>query len=316
MCGGIFAEGHAPTNRATATFSHVYPACISRTPNHLRDIRRPLLDKDGLTRFDEPKCPFSAYGENNMLRSTMRIVTIVCCAVAVSSLASVCVAQCSSCAATTVAPAYTTYMAPTYTTYMAPNYAYMPTPVYQATYRPAYVAYAPVYQSYAVTTYRPLFGWSYTTRMVPYTAYQPVYAPAASVAYYGCSTCPTYTSECSSCSSCGTVSYASPTSGCTSCAATASPTVVSPAPVSSGNQATPPRTFEEKSQKPVAEPDVKPIPQTEMKFNSMPSPLLPDPRDRTVNTSAVRMPVRVALTASTNQAAPVQDNDGWRPARD
>lgn len=260
-----------------------------------------------------------------MFRSTMRIVTIVCCIVAVSSLASVCVAQCSSCAATAVAPAYTTYMAPTYTTYMAPNYAYMPTPVYQATYRPTYAAYAPVYQSYAVTTYRPLFGGWHTTRMAPYTAYQPAYAytayqpayaPTSSVAYYGCSTCPTYTNECSSCSSCGTVSYASPTSGCTSCAATASPTVVSPAPVSNGNQATPPRTFEEKTQKPVAEPDVKPIPQTEMKFNSMPSPLLPDPRDRTVNTSAVRMPVRVALTASSSQAAPAKDNDGWQPARD
>ena len=256
-----------------------------------------------------------------MLQSTMRILTIVCCVAVLSALASVCAAQgCSSCAAAPgVAPAYTTYMAPSYTTYMAPNYAYMPTPVYQATYRPAYVAaYAPAYQSYAVTTYRPLFGgWS--TRMVPYTTYQPVYTPVASVAYYGCATCPTYTSGCNSCGSCssyGTVNYAAPTSGCASCAAGAStPTVVSPAPASNNGQAVPPKTFEEKAQKPVAEPDVKPIPQTETKFNSMPSPLLPDPRDRTVS-STTRVPVRVALTASSSQAAPVQDNDGWQPARD
>jgi hypothetical protein len=270
-----------------------------------------------------------------MYTKQMRILTIVSAVLALTMSVSVCVADgfgCSSCGATAVAaPAYTTYMAPTYTTYMAPTYAYMPTPVYRATYRPVYAtAYQPVYQSvggcstcasYAQTTYRPVFGgWSYTARMVPYVTYQPDYTtPVASVAYYGCSTCPTCTSECSSCSSCssgscGTVSYGAPSSGCASCAAQT--TVVSPAPASNNGQATPPKTFEEKTQKPVAEPEVKPVPQTEMKFNSMPSPLLPDPRDRTATGSA-RAAVRVALIAAPIQTAPVvQDNDGWQPARD
>jgi hypothetical protein len=263
-----------------------------------------------------------------MMKTTFHILTIA----GVFALASLMMPATSQagcgCHAAAVAPVYA-----------APTTAYMPTTVYQALYAPTVTtAYMPAYQpagaynaytSYAVTTYRPLFGFGYRARLVPYTAYQPVYAAAPVVAYSGCSTCANYGSyempiasgcstcanygsyevpTCSGCSSCGVVSDAMPTSTCSSCAAAsvAPATTVTPAPQS----ATPPSTFQENVQKPTTNADPKPIPQTETHLNSMPSPLLPDPSDRTAS-RPVYSSARVLLVAH-----PTDNNDGWQPARD
>jgi hypothetical protein len=74
------------------------------------------------------------------------------------------------------------------------------------------------------------------------------------------------------------------------------------------------KTFQEKTQKPATDTELKPIPQTDTHFNSMPAPALPDPRDRTT-ARPVYTSARVALTAATVPALPVQD-DGWRAAKD
>jgi hypothetical protein len=260
------------------------------------------------------------------MKPRKQVLMIVCVlASAVLMMPAISAAQCgcqSYAAPVAMAPAY----APAYTSYAVPTTAYMPTAVYRALYQPAVTtAYMPVYQpavayapttSYAVSTYRPLFGWNYRTRLVPYTTYQPIYSPAPVVAYSGCSTCANYGSYngCSSCSSgaCGTtVNYETPASSCSSCAAPATVVTPSPAAPSYAPNATPPKTFqEEKAQKPSTEEELKPIPQGDTHLNSMPSPLLPDPRDRTAS-RAVYTSARVTLVAN-----PTPSNDGWQPARD
>lgn len=252
--------------------------------------------------------------------------TVLVVAATVLSMPSLCAADwgCTSCAApVAMAPIA---VAPSYATYMPAN---MPTSAYRAFYRPAVVAaYQPVtayygspYTSYAVTTYRPFWGgWSYQARMVPYTTYQPVYTATPVIAYTGCGTCVTSNSPydtCNPCVSggCNTMSYAAPASGCASCATPA--TVVSPAPYNGNSPTAPPtgaapqKTFEEKVQKPATEPDLKPIPQTDTRLNSMPAPLLPDPGDRTASRS-----VRISARVASPQASLVRYNDGWQPAHD
>lgn len=283
-----------------------------------------------------------------MLKKKMRMLTVACCvAAAILLSAQRSVAQCTSCASPapiTYSAGYApAYVAPYTVGYVGPNTQYMPSVVYRSLYQPAVTtAYRPVvgynaYSGYAVTTYRPLFGWNYPARLVPYSTYRPVYSSAVPVvSYMGCSSCPTY-SPCDSCSpcaggacssgSCGAVTYGAPTSGCASCAA---PATVTPAPYTgngetapslnnNGNNnsappmATPPQTFQQ--EKPVTEPEAKPIPQTDGKLNSMPTPSLPDPANRTAARTDYTT-ARIQLTSAAVQAAPVSDNDGWQPAKD
>jgi hypothetical protein len=272
-----------------------------------------------------------------MLNSTMRVLTIACIFVvavlAAPAISTAGIFGCHSCAAPAVA-------APACATCAPPTVSYMPTVVYRALYQPAVATnYQPVapcnscaqpvasYGAYttAYTTYRPVFGgWAYRPSLVPYTAYYrpSYYAAMPMVTYAGCSSCASYT-PCNSCSpcaggscasgGCGTVSYETPASGCASCAA--STTVITSAP-SNGSSQSPPRTFqEERTQRPAADVDLKPIPRAETQFNSMPAPLLPDPKDRTASRSDYSSS-RVRFVASPVQASTAQDNDGWQPARD
>ena len=215
----------------------------------------------------------------------------------------------------------------------------MPTVVYRALYQPAVVtAYQPVIgcntcSGYAVAAYRPAYPWAYQGRLVPYATYMPVYTAAPVAAYASCNSCASYSpctscNSCASCSSCGgggTVTYGAPAPACASCTAppvTAPPTIVTPAP-NAGYQAAPPaaypqgaappRTFQERTEMPATEPEIKPIPQTDTHLNSMPAPLLPDPRDRTAAQPAYPS-ARVAMVASPIQVAPLQDSDGWQAA--
>jgi hypothetical protein len=90
------------------------------------------------------------------------------------------------------------------------------------------------------------------------------------------------------------------------------PALPAQAPAQQG--AAPPQTFQEKTQKPATEPEIRPIPHPDTQLNSMPAPLLSDPRDRTAalpNYSSAR----IHLVASPIAATPPQDNDGWVPAR-
>jgi hypothetical protein len=273
--------------------------------------------------------------EKIMFKATMHVLTIACClTAAVLMSAQPSLGQCG-CAST--APVYSTSYAPAYVAPYTVGYApvataYMPGVVYRSLYAPRpQVAYRPVigyntyYTGYGVTTYRP--AWNYPARLVPYTTYQPVYSAAMPVvSYMGCSTCPSYSAcdTCSPCSSgsCGATTYAAP--ACSSCAAPA--TTVTPTPYTSNGDTAPSlnsvpsngalqKTFEEKTQKPVAEPEVKPIPQTDGKPSSMPMPSLPDPANRTAARSDYA-PSRVQLTSATVEASPVLSNDGWLPARD
>lgn len=263
-----------------------------------------------------------------MLGPKCRVVTIVCgVAIAMLSMPALSEAGLFGCWNGCAAPTYAV-AAPACATRTC---GYMPTVVYRALYQPAVVrAYRPVYQpvyqpaapcntctSYAVTTYRPPFAWAYQGRLVPYTTYRPVYRARPVVAYSGCNWCAAY-SSCSSCSpcvgSCGAVTYETPASSCSSCAAPA--TFVTPAPgAAPATNAAPPQTFQKEAQKPVADPESQLTPSPDTRFNSMPSPLLPDPKDRTALRTGYST-ARVALVALPVQAAPVQDNGGWQPARD
>jgi len=240
------------------------------------------------------------------------------------------VAPCSTCASYAV----TTYR-PWYggwTTYSARLVPY-------TTNQPIYSAYQPVYAAMPVVAYP---GCSSCASCSPYSGcnscarYSPCAGYSPCVGYSSCSSCsPCATcSACEGCSSCsggcGTVTYGAPASGCQSCAAPT--TVVTPAPVTvmpapntgstvapstpgpAPEGASPPKTFEEKTQKPATDTELKPIPRTDTQLNSMPAPALPDPRDRTAARSGSPS-ARVALTALPIQTSPAQDNDGWRPAR-
>jgi hypothetical protein len=57
---------------------------------------------------------------------------------------------------------------------------------------------------------------------------------------------------------------------------------------------------------------LKPVPQGEARPSSMPSPLLPDPQDRRASNETYPT-VQTTFVAAQNT---VQDEDGWRPARD
>ena len=86
--------------------------------------------------------------------------------------------------------------------------------------------------------------------------------------------------------------------------ATIAPSLPGPAP----QGAAPPPTFE-KTERPATEPELKPIPRPDTQLNSMPAPLLSDPRDRTTArpnhaTGAIHL---VAAAAATR---PSEDNDG------
>ena len=265
----------------------------------------------------------------------MRVLTIACgFAVAMLLMPALSNAGILSCLfgpAPCAAPAYAPVVmaAPACGSCAPQTCGYMPTSVYRAYYQPAVVtAYQPVYQpvapcntcstGYAVTTYRPAFPWTYRAQLVPYTAYRPVYMAPPAVMYSGCSPCASY-SACDSgaCGGCGTVTYGAPTSSCASCAAAA--TVVTSAPYAGSSEAAPAtnsapqKTFQEKVEKPATDTDLKPIPRPETQLNSMPAPLLPDPKDRTAARSNYSS-ARVELTASPIQSSVVQDNDGWQPA--
>jgi hypothetical protein len=190
-------------------------------------------------------------------------------------------------------------------------------PVAMAAYRPAAacntcVGYTPV------TTYRPFFG-TYETRLVPYTTNLPVYTPVATYAYSPCTSCAAYATyaPCSSCSpcgggGCGVVSYEAPAAGCSSCAASAAavPAVENAAP----NPA-PPRTFEEKANKPAIDQDLKPTPQPEVRPSSNPAPIIPDPNSRRAE-RPISTAARVSLVARPVEEPPLRDNDGWRPVKE
>jgi len=259
------------------------------------------------------------------IRKRCVLAMAFCIAAVLRAIPAISAAGCASC----VAPTYAVPAAvPTYTSYAVPSYAYMPTVVYRAMYRPvvATAYYAPVvYQptavcnpctSYAVTTYRPAYAWAPQGRLVPYTTYRPVYAAMPVVAYSPCATCATYNpcSICSPCDTCSVVTSTVPATGCASCTA---PAVTSPPSNGGGLPATnvaPQKTFQD-AQKPSTETELKPIPQTpDAQPSSMPSPSLPDPRDRTAARSDY-VRARVALTAASH-AAPVQSFEGWQPARD
>jgi hypothetical protein len=289
-------------------------------------------------------------GGKVMLNRTVRILTITCgVAVAVLSLPALSEAGIFDCWHGCAKPTYAAapvvaapvVAAPGCSTCATQTCGYMPTVVYRALYQPAVVtayqpvyqpvyqtAYQPVYQpaapcntctSYAVTTYRPPFAWAYQGSLVPYTTYRPVYAAMPVVAYSGCNSCASYTPApaCSSCASggCGTVTYQAPAAtGCSSCAAGA--TILTPSPAAEtppAVNAAPPQTFKNEAEKPAIGPEATPTPIPDAHFNSMPSPLLPDPKDRTASRSNYST---VRLVASPVQAEPARDNDGWQPARD
>jgi hypothetical protein len=77
--------------------------------------------------------------------------------------------------------------------------------------------------------------------------------------------------------------------------------------------AAPQKTFQEKAEKPAGEPELGPTPRPDARLNSMPAPLLSDPRERTTARPNYALPA-IHLVASP-VAPPVQDNDGWAPAR-
>jgi len=253
----------------------------------------------------------------------MRIVAVLCGCAVVLAAPSWSFADCG-CGGASPAPYVATYApAPVYAA-PVPQTTYMPTVVYRALYQPAPVTVYQPATSYSVTTYRPFFGgWTTQSRAVPYAVYSPVYAATPVVTYMGGSSC----SACSTCSSgcgCSTVTYGAPTTGCSSCAAAAAPATTSVAPYTNGNggaettTAAPPapqKTFQEKVEKPATTPDLKPIPQTDIHQNSMPAPVLPDPKDRTA-ARPVYSASRISVIPTAAISTATVDNDGWQPARE
>jgi len=190
---------------------------------------------------------------------------------------------------TTYAPAYVapTAYAPTCSTpTCAPTYVSTCTPTCASVVVPSCGTCVPQTCQYTpMVTYRPVFGFGYQTRYVPYTTYRMAYTPIVPyVAYSPCTTCAspcttcaspctscsspyaTYMSSCSTCpsacasGSCGAVSYSQPTSGCASCATSAPSSessyvpnnTTSVSPNVSPSTPTTPKTFQEN--KPVTEP--------------------------------------------------------------
>jgi hypothetical protein len=258
-----------------------------------------------------------------MLNLKLRVLTIACAFAAAALLyAGTSFAQCASCAAHAyAAPAvsYQAYYAPAAVT------AYQPVAACNSCVGSP-VAYGVGYG--AVTTYRPLWG-GWTTRLVPYSTYRPVYAsPVAYASYYApCASCsstvaysPVVTySPCTSCSPCSSCSPCAggcatgtcgTTAGCASCAAATTTTYSNETPA----PAAPQRTFrEEQTQKPAIENTIKPQPDSQL--NSMPMPTLQDPRDRVTSRPTYTAP-RMELTAQRVQTAPVKDDGGWQASKD
>ena len=234
-----------------------------------------------------------------MLSPKLRVLTIACgfAVVALLLCAGTSSAQygCSSCAAP--AMTYQAYYAPMTVTAYQPVAPCNSCSGYGGGYSVGYGA---------VTTYRPLWGgWS--TRLVPYAAYRPVYAsPVAYASYYSPYT--SYYSPCTSCSpcvgSCGTAACGT-TSSCSSCSATTTYSNETPTPA--GSQ----KTFQ--TEKPATDENLKPKPDTQL--NSMPAPTLQDPRDRVTSRPTYASP-RVELTAQRVQTLPVKDDGGWQASKD
>jgi len=266
-----------------------------------------LVDTANQKRSDEQHSLFPSNGANIMFRRRMSHVAIACgvavvmlCLPAVSSAG--CFLDClfgsSPCSQTTYAPSFApSYAVSTCNSCVPQTCQYTP----QVVYRPIPITYRPVSTcapctGYVATTYRPLLGWPYQTRLVPYTTYRPACGPT--VYYPSCAPC----GGCSPCASgsCGSISYGATTSDCTSCGV---PAASAPAP-----SAASPKTFQENVKKPATNEDLKPIPQTDAQPNSMPMPLLPDPRDRTASR------IRTASWPSPDVSA--RNDGGWRPSRD
>jgi hypothetical protein len=96
----------------------------------------------------------------------------------------------------------------------------------------------------------------------------------------------------------------------------ASSTVVAP-PAEVGSSAPRPRTFEEKTNKPVPDKQLEPIPATDTKSSSLPSPTLPDPNSRTASAyRQLNSSARVEFVAQPVKPAPVEDDGGWHAAKE
>ena len=174
-----------------------------------------------------------------------------------------------------------------------------------------------------VTTYRPITSYVRTTQLIPYTTYRRVWSNP-------CVPC----APCVSCDPCGTAcgiscgtsceSVSTVGGGCASCAApNSTPSYLSPtAPALPRNGAPPPQqngagapsTF--KSEKPVAEPPITPIPDAEIQQNSLKRPRLIDPENRTT-----ARPIQHAgyFRPVSHEVAPARkpiDYGGWRASRD
>jgi hypothetical protein len=261
-----------------------------------------------------------------MLSPRSRVLTMAC-GLAVAALllcAATSSAQCTSCAA----PVYAAYSPVAVTAYQ-PVATCNSCAGYGAGYGVGYgVGYG------TVTTYRPLLG-GWTTRMVPYTAYRPVYAsPVAYASYYApayasyyapCASCASTVAyspvvsyspcnSCSTCSSCSPCNSCSPcvgscgtTSSCSSCSAPTSYSNPTPASAPAATQ----RTFQ--SEKPATDESLTPKADTQL--NSMPAPALQDPRDRVTSRPASVSP-RVVLTAQRIQTSPVANDSGWQASKD
>jgi len=240
-------------------------------------------------------------------------------------------AQCVSCGPSYMAPVAA---APVYSAYYPAPYYPVPAVTYRAYYQPTVVAaYRPVvttaYQPVvpysvgvgysAVTTYRPFFR-TWTTRLVPYTTYSPIYSSA--VAYSPCAGgCMTLCNPCAGCNPCGgdcgsAISYGAPVSSPSSCSSCVQPTLDSSVPNGVQSAAPTPaqrKTFGNEVQKPAEQP-IDPIPTDDTRIKSMntsPAPLLHDPRDRTT-ARPIYSASRIALTSLPVPTAPVQDDGGWR----
>jgi hypothetical protein len=103
----------------------------------------------------------------------------------------------------------------------------------------------------------------------------------------------------------------------------ASSSEVAPATDYNSN-ASAPRTFEEKANKPpvpdkdkpAVDKELNPIPAPETKSSAMPTPSLPDPNNRTASRQPVYSSARVQMVAQPAKPAPVEDDGGWRAAKE
>ncbi len=77
------------------------------------------------------------------------------------------------------------------------------------------------------------------------------------------------------------------------------------------------RTFEENTNKPVPDSQLDPIPATNTKSSSLPSPTLPDPNSRTASVyRQLNSSARVEFVAKPAKPAPVEDDGGWHAPKE